>query len=176
MDTDNKGNIPVKTNKKQAPKNETNEAWPVLRHPILEMERAFDRLFGRSWPTVGYWNDVPVGGNLVEFESMRMPSLDEVDRDNEVLVRAEIPGIEKKDIYVSLTDNLLTIKGQSNKEEKEEKSDYYRHEISSSSFSRSVTVPANVDATKTVANLKDGVLEIKLPKVEAANRRNITVM
>ncbi len=176
MDTDNRGNIPVKTNKKQAPKKATNEAWPVLRHPILEMERAFDRLFGRSWPTVGYWDDVPVGGNLVDFESMRMPSLDMVDRDNEVLIRAEIPGVEKKDISVSLTDNLLIIKGQANKEEKEEKGDYYRHEISCSSFARSVTVPANVDATKTVANLKDGILEVKLPKIEASKRRNIAVM
>jgi HSP20 family protein len=93
-----------------------------------------------------------------------------------VLVRAEIPGIEKKDINISLTDNLLTIKGESKKEEKEEKGDYYRREISSSSFARSVTVPASVDVSKAVANLKDGVLEIKLPKAESSKRRNIMVM
>jgi HSP20 family protein len=172
MDTDNKVNIPVTTSKQQAVKT----SWPVLQHPILEMERAFDRLLGRSWPTFGYWNDNALGGNLLEFEGVRLPSLDVVDRDNEVLVRAEIPGIEKKDISVSLTDNLLTIKGQSSKEEKEEKGDYHRHEISSSSFARSVTVPANVDISKTVANLRDGILEVKLPKVEASKRRNITVM
>jgi HSP20 family protein len=114
--------------------------------------------------------------NLFQVEGVRVPSLDVVDRDNEVLVRAEIPGIEKKDIDVSLNDNVLTIKGQSSKEEKEEKGDYYRREISSSSFARSVTVPANLDISKTVANLKDGVLEVRLPKVEASKRHSISVM
>jgi HSP20 family protein len=172
MDTDNKGNIPVTTSKKPV----TKTAWPVLQHPIAEMERAFDRLFGYNRPLMKRWNDFSVLDNLFETEDMRVPSLDLLDRDNEVLVRAEIPGVEKKDISVSLTDNLLTIKGQTNKEEKEEEGDYYRHEISCSSFARSVTVPANVNAAKVVANLKDGILEIKLPKVEASKRRNIAVM
>jgi HSP20 family protein len=173
MDTDNKGNVPVTTSKKSVP---AANAWPMLQHPIAEVERAFDRFFGRSWPSMKRWSDFPVLDNLFETEGMRIPSLDVVDRENEVLVRAEMPGIEKKDINISLTDNQLTIKGESSKEEKEERGDYYRHEISSSSFARSVTVPANVDAAKTVANLKDGILEIKLPKTESSKRRNITVM
>lgn len=168
MDTDNKGNIPVTTGKKEMAKT----FWPALQHPVAEMER----FFGRNWPSVRRWGDFTALDNLFEAEGLRMPSLDVVDRDNEVLVRAEIPGIEKKDINVSLTDNLLTIKGQSSKEEKEEKGDYYRHEISSSSFARSVTVPGTVDVSKTVANLKDGILEIKLPKVESSKKRNIAVM
>jgi HSP20 family protein len=172
MDTATKGNIPVTTSKKEEP----YSSWPVLHHPIAEMERAFDRFFGRSWPSLGRWGGSPSLDNLFEIEGMRMPSLDVVDRANEVLVRAEIPGIEKKDINISLTDNLLTIKGESKKEEKEEKGDYYRREISSSSFARSVTVPASVDVSKAVANLKDGVLEIKLPKAESSKRRNIMVM
>ena len=162
MDKDSKGNIPVTSSKSEAAKG----SWPVLQHPIAEMERAFDRFFRHSWPL----------DNLFQVEGVRMPSLDVVDRDTEVLVRAEIPGIDKKDINVSLTDNVLTIKGQTSKEEKEEKGDYYRNEISSASFARSITVPTNVDVTKSVANLKDGILEIKLPKAESSKRRNITVM
>jgi HSP20 family protein len=162
MDTDNRVNIPVTSNKRQA----TKTAWPVLQHPILEMERAIDHFLERNWPLE----------NLFQAEGLRMPSLDVVDRDNEVLVRAEVPGIDKKDLNVSITDNLLTIKGQTSHEKEQEKGDYYRHEISSSSFARSVTVPANVNAAKVVANLKDGILEIKLPKVEASKRRNIAVM
>ena len=138
----------------------------MLQHPIAEMERAFDRFFGHRWPL----------DNLYQIEGLRMPSLDVVDREAEVLVRVEIPGIDKKDINVSLTDSVLTIKGQTSKEEKEEKGDYYRNEISSASFARSITVPTNVDITKSVANLKDGILEIKLPKAESSQRRNITVM
>lgn len=161
MDTARKGNIPVTSNKSEAAKGH----WPVLQHPIAELERAIDRLFGRNWPL----------DNLFQVEGLRTPSLDVVDRETEVLVRAEIPGIDKKDINVSLTDNVLTIKGQTSKEEKVEKGDYYRNEISSASFARSITVPANVDVGKTVANLKDGILEIKLPKSESSKRRNITV-
>jgi len=139
------------------------------------MESAVERFFDHRWPSLLRWNEISSGDTLFEFEGQRLPSLDVIDRDTEVLVRAEIPGIEKKDISVSLSDNLLTIKGQTNKEVKEEDSDYYRHEISSSSFARSVTVPGTVDVSKIVANLKDGILEIKLPKMESSKRRNIAV-
>ena len=171
MDTDTKGNIPVTTGKKEPAKT----SWLALHHPIAEMERAFDRFFRRNWPSLRHWSDFPSLDNLFEVEGMRIPSLDVVDRDSEVLVRAEIPGIEKKDINISLTDNILSIKGQSSSEKNEEKGDYHRHEISSSSFARSVTVPASVDVSKAVASLKDGVLEISLPKTESSKRRNIEV-
>jgi HSP20 family protein len=162
MDTATKGNIPVSNGKKAAVKSST---WPALQHPILEMERAFDRFLDRNWSV----------DNLFQVEGLRMPNLDVVDRDKELIVRAEIPGIDKKDIKVSLVDNVLTIKGQTSNEEREEKGDYYRNEISSSSFARSVTVPTNVDITKAAANLKDGILEIKLPKVESSKCCNIAV-
>lgn len=171
MDTDNKGNIPVKANKES-----TKNSWPSLHHPIEEMERAVDRFFGRSRPSIWHWDDIPLIESFFEAKGQRLPTIDVVDRDTDILVRAEIPGVDKKDINVSLTDNLLTIKGQSSSEEKEEKGDYHWHEISSSSFARSVTLPGTVDASKTFANLKDGVLEITLPKAETSKRRNIEVM
>lgn len=172
MDTATKGNIPVTTSKNEAAKT----SWPALQHPIVEMERAFDRFFGHGRPSLKRWGDFSALDNFFEVQGVRMPSLDVLDRETEVLVRAEIPGIDKKDIKVSLADNVLTIKGESSKEEREEKGDYYRNEISSASFARSIPVPTNVDVTKTIANLKDGILEIKLPKAESSKRRNITVM
>jgi len=168
MDTETKGNVPVKTSGKEAAKT----SWPSL-HPIADMERAFDRFFGRRWPSL--WSDTPAVDTLFEFEGLRLPSLDVIDRDNEVVVRAEIPGIDKKDINVSLADGVLTIKGQTSTERKDEKGDYYRHEISSSSFARSVAVPATVDGSNVVANLKDGILEVKLPKTATSKRQNIVV-
>ncbi len=117
----------------------------------------------------------PLFGNLFEEVDVRLPGLDVIDRDNEILVRAEVPGIEKKDLDISLTDNLLTVKGQSSSEKKEEKGDYHRHEISHSSFARSVTLPGMVDSTKAAAVMKDGILEITLPKMEPSKRRNIAV-
>lgn len=169
MDTENKTNIPVTSGKEVA-----KTSWPDI-HPIAEMERAFDHFIGRSLPSLWRRHDFSMLDNMFERQGQRLPSLDVIDRDVDILVRAEIPGIDKKDINVSMTDNLLTIKGQSSREEKEEKGDYYRHEISSSSFARSVTLPSAVDASKTAANLKDGILEITLPKVENSKRRNIAV-
>ncbi|MDP2231627.1 Hsp20/alpha crystallin family protein [Methylotenera sp.] len=171
MDDKVKGNIPVTTSGKEVAKS----SRPGL-HPIAEMERAFDRFFGRGWPSsLLSRGDTPAVDSLFEFEGHRLPSLDVIDRDAEIVVRAEIPGIDKKDINVSLADNVLTIKGQTSTESKEEKGDYYRHEISSSSFARSVTVPGVVDGSKVVANLKDGILEVKLAKTAASKRQNIQV-
>jgi len=168
METENKGNVPVNTNKSVA-----KNLWSA--HPITDMERAFDRFFGRNWPSLWRRHDVALFDDVFEFEGMRLPSLDVIDRDADIVVRAEIPGIDKKDLNISLTDNLLTIKGQSSSEKKEEKGDYHRHEISNSSFARSVTLPSSVNSAKTVANLKDGILEITLPKEESGKRKNIAV-
>jgi len=169
MDTENKGNIPVTTNKDAG-----KSSWSAMGQ-IQDMERAFDKFLNRKFPSLWHWNETPTVDTLFEFEGHRLPSLDVVDRDNEVLVRAEIPGIDKKDLNISLADNILTIKGQTKSESKEEKGDYYRHEISSSSFARSVSVPGSLDVSKTVVSLKDGILEVTLPKVESSKRRNIAV-
>jgi HSP20 family protein len=162
-------NIPVTSNNKV-----TRTTSPTF-HPLLEMERAFDRLFDRRWPSLWHARDFSALDNLFEVDGKRMPNLNVVDRDNEIIVKAEVPGLDKKDINVSVNDNLLTIKGQTSKDEKEEKGDYFKREISSSSFARSITLPSAVDTSKTVASLKDGVLEIKLPKTEASKQRSIAV-
>ena len=169
MSKENKENVPVATTKEEA------KTKVAAIQPITEMERAFDRFFRRGWPSLWRWGDMPMPDNLFEWEGQRSPNLDVIDRDNEILVRAEIPGIEKKDLNISLTGNLLTIKGQSTSEVKEEKGDYHKREISSFSFSRSVVLPGAVDTSRTTASLKSGILEITLPKVESSKRRTITV-
>lgn len=158
----------------------THTTPSMIKHPIAEMERAFERFFGRGFPSLWHGRDFPVmdslfGDSLLEFNGQRLPNIDVVDRDNEILVRAELPGVEKKDLSISLTDNLLTIKGESKTDKKEEKGDYHRREISSSAFARSFTLPGGVDSNKAAASLKDGVLEITLPKAESSKKRNIEV-
>ena len=172
MDTQIKDNIPVTANKK-ATKVKTQN-WLSLK-PIIDMERAVERFLSRRWPSLINWNDLPPEDNLFEFDGLRLPTLDVIDRDNELLVRAEIPGIHKKDIHISFADNVLMIKGHTDHEKEEEKGNYYRHEISSSSYARSVRVSSNVDESKVVANLENGILEIKLPKKESSKRRSIKV-
>jgi HSP20 family protein len=104
---------------------------------------------------------------------LRAPAVDVVERDEEVVVRAEVPGVEKKDVDVSITASSVTIKGETRREEKEEKGEYYRCEISRGAFSRTVSLPASVDPDKAKASFKDGILEITLPKVEKAKRRTL---
>jgi HSP20 family protein len=105
----------------------------------------------------------------------KMPKLDIVERDNEVVVRAELAGVDKKDIDVSVTDNTITIKGCTKKESREEQGDYFRSEISEGAFSRTATLPCDVDGKKAQANFTDGILELTIPKLEASKRHTVKV-
>jgi len=151
-------------------KGEIQKAPSRMLSPFEGFDRMFDEFFGRGWmrPFRRDWLAFP------EFE-MTIPKVDVIDRDEEVVVRAELPSVKKEDIEISISGNLVTIKGETKKEEKEEKGDYYRAEISRGSFSRMVSLPADVDESKAKASLKDGVLELTLPKLEKAKRRTIKV-
>jgi HSP20 family protein len=140
-----------------------------LPRPVFgDVERLFDEFFGRRWPRPLAWER-----SLAELPSV--PSVDVIDRDDEVVVRAEVPGYRKEDIEVSVSDSSLTIKGEMKTEEKEEKGDYYRCEISRGAFSRTVSLPAPVDDAKAKASMKDGVIELTLPKLEKAKRHTIAI-
>lgn len=143
---------------------------PQVVGPFDEMDRWFDDFFSRRWLRPWRWES-----RLPEAFSLSMPKVDVVDRANDVVVRAEVPGVEKKDIEVSVSGNMLTIRGETKKETKEEKGDYYRAEIARGAFSRTLALPAEVDDSKTRAAMKDGVLELTLPKVEKAKRRSIKI-
>lgn len=180
MATKHGQNIKVTGNAAASKDNVVKSASPIVRHPLIDAERAFDRFLARGFPSLGQGRDFQTidslfGNNLFELGGQRLPSLDVVDRNDEVLVRAEVPGVDKKDLNVTLTDNILTIKGESRSEQKVEEGDYHKREISSSSFARSLTLPGTVDAAKAVASLKDGVLDITLPKVESSKKRKIAV-
>jgi len=105
----------------------------------------------------------------------RIPSVDVIDRDDEILVRAEIPGVKKKDLDVSVTEDSICIKGSAQHEEEEEKGEYCRRETASGSFARTVPLPGEVDTAKVKAEFKDGVLEMTLPKVKQAKRQKISL-
>ena len=105
----------------------------------------------------------------------KSPSVDVIDRDDVIIVKAELPGVDKKDINVSVTSNTVTIKGSTRHEEKEEKGDFYRCEISRGSYSRTLSLPAEVDEEKTKAKVKDGILELTLPKLTKSKRHSVKV-
>ena len=148
-----------------------------------DMERMFeDMTTGRWLQPFGMFEDLSTGRWLQPFSWQRpftfgtpLPHVDVIDHDDEVLVRAEVPGYKKEDIAVSVLDGSLSIKGETKSEKKEERESFYRCEISHGAFSRTVGLPAAVDESKAKASMKDGVLEIALPKIEKSKRRAIAI-
>lgn len=142
--------------------------------PFDEMERMFENFFERRWlrPFQKGWPAFPK--LAAPFKGMA-PSVDIIDRDDEVVVKAELPGVDKKDLEISVTQNTVTIKGSTSHEEKEEKGDYYRCEISRGSYARTLSLPADIDEENTRATFKDGILELTLPKLKISKRHTIKV-
>lgn len=132
------------------------------------MAHWFDEFFNRPWPRL---RDLPA----LETLDAATPRVDVIDRDDTVVVRAELPGIGKDDIDLSVSGNTLTLKGSTREEEEQEDGDYHRKEIVRRYVSRTVTLPCEVNGDAANARLKDGMLEVTLPKVEQAGRRKITV-
>ena len=104
-----------------------------------------------------------------------MPAIDlSEDKDNFVL-KAELPGMKKEEIEISLHEGVVTISGERKQEEKHESADMYRSERFFGRFHRTVSLPSAVDAEKVTASYKDGILMVTLPKSEAAKRKQIQI-
>ncbi|MFO7595044.1 MAG: Hsp20/alpha crystallin family protein [Desulfocurvibacter africanus] len=116
----------------------------------------------------------PFGGFSM-LEKAEFPSVDVSESENEVMVKAELPGLEAKDVDISLENNQLIIRGEKRFEEEEKKENYHRIERSYGSFFRSVPMPIKVKQEGIKAKFDKGVLRITLPKDEAAKSRKIEI-
>ena len=103
------------------------------------------------------------------------PKIDVVDRNKEIFVKAELPGFDKDDLDISISNNQLVIKAKTCKEEKEEEGDYLKQEIRKSEIYRSVLLPAEVDDAKIKTSFKNGLLKLTIPKHEKAQRKQIKI-
>ena len=103
------------------------------------------------------------------------PTVDLYEEKDEIVVKAELPGIDKNNIEVNLTDHMLTIKGEKKKEEEVKEKNYYRSERSYGSFLRTLELPKDVHADKVKASFKNGILEVRMPKTEEAKAKEIKV-
>ena len=126
-----------------------------------DMERMMEDVFGRT--PLAAWRSKSLGAPA--------PALDLYEEKDEVVAKAELPGMEKKDIQVNISDHHLTIKGEKKKEEETKEKNFYRSERSYGSFCRSIELPADVEPDKAKASFKDGVLEIHIPKTEEAKKQ-----
>jgi len=110
-------------------------------------------------------------GSFGEF----LPSLELKEDENQFLLHLDIPGMDRKDLDISVTGSTLTIKGERKEEENKKGKGYFYSERRYGSFQRSIELPAEVDADKVMAGYKDGVLELTLPKSEKAKPKQIRV-
>jgi HSP20 family protein len=133
---------------------------------IQTMKREMERLVDRFWD-----------GDLPQLPSMGdwAPTMDVSETKDAVVVKAEVPGMEARDIQLSLQDQVLTLKGEK-KEEKEDKDEhFYRMERSYGAFVRTVRLPATVDGSEVKATFKNGLLKVTLPKATTAKGTTIPI-
>jgi HSP20 family protein len=103
------------------------------------------------------------------------PSVDVSESKKDITVKAEMPGMDPKDIDISLEDGILRIKGEKRKEEEERDMNFYRAERAYGYFNRTIGLPAEVDASKVDASYKNGILNIKLKKVKESEPKKIEI-
>lgn len=149
---------------------------PSKRQGLIDfddMDRWFDNFLTRRWHDP-FTFKFPLSADWSEM-TRNVPQVDIIDHDHEVEIRAALPGVKKEDLDVSISDQRITIKTSSKQEKKEEKENYYRREISSGEFQRTLTLPADVDADKADAKFEDGILNVTIPKLEQSKRKSIEV-
>jgi len=140
-------------------------AWSPFRD-LVSMQREVGRLFD------GLFSDVEANGNYAASWSPRA----DVSEDSEsYVIKAELPGVIKNDVKITLHENVLTITGEKKQEKEEKDRNFHRIERSYGSFERSFSLPNGVKTEKIDAAYKDGVLTVTLPKVEAAKPKEIEV-
>jgi HSP20 family protein len=104
-----------------------------------------------------------------------LPSLDVAETKGDLVVKAELPGMDPKEIDISLSDGVLTIKGEKKQEKEEKEEGYHLIERSYGSFARSIQLPKDVQSDKISASFKNGVLKLVLPKSEEAKKKEIKI-
>ena len=125
-----------------------------------------NRLFGHDdiWET---------GGSIMTADWL--PAVDVAETENAFTIRAELPGVEPKDVAVTVDNSVLTIKGERHADEEIKKENYYRMERAYGTFSRSFTLPSFVDASNVHAEFKNGLLVLTLPKKAASKARTVEI-
>lgn len=112
---------------------------------------------------------------MAASEEMIEPPVEVAESDGEVIVKMEVPGVEKDKLDVTVSDDQITVRGESRKESEEKRKNYYRQEIHYGAFQRSVALPIEVDAAKASAELRNGMLKVTLPKSKQPKAQQIKV-
>ncbi len=141
---------------------------PMVWNPFREMEqmeRMMDEAFGRPI----------IRRRLPEEEFIWSPAIEMYEKDNNYIVRMELPGIKPEDVDISVSGETLTVKGQRNPPEDIKDEAYQLCETCYGNFTRSITLPESVNADKIEANFENGILDIRIPKAEEAKPKQIKI-
>ena len=128
-----------------------------IKNPIFSLQKEINKMFDR------FFDDF----SLDRFEDRfreGYPRIDVTENESDIQIIADLPGIDNKDIEISLSDNILILRGENEDRVEEQNKNYYRRERSYGSFRREILLPAEVEAEKADANLKNGILKIVVPK------------
>ena len=139
----------------------------VVRDPFWKEFNTLSSQFNRLF-------DLPREENN-DFLGAWSPAVDIYDKGAEVVIHAEVPGMKKEDIDVRVENNVLTIRGKKERKEEVKDDGYFRTERSYGTFSRSFSLPSTVNVSKILAEYKEGVLTLALPKADEAKPRQIEV-
>lgn len=139
---------------------------PRILSPFEEIEKVFEEAWKRPFSLLG--SLLP---RLKTETEVIAPAVDIYEEGDDLVLKAELPGLNKDDIEVKVTDDYITISGEKKKEEKVEEKNYYRYERSYGSFSRTFRLPVEIQTDKAKAKFENGVLEIRIPKTEEAKTK-----
>lgn len=141
--------------------------FSMLRRFHEEMDRMFERMFG-GMPMSGSRRGLP---SMMAEMGIQMPSVDVWETSEEVMVRVDLPGVPPENIEIYTTEDSVTIRAESQQEQEQKERGYYRTERRYGRFDRNVDLPANIKQDEAKATFKNGVLEIKLPKMSPAGEK-----
>lgn len=142
--------------------------------PFDEIEHFFEQFRNRDWMHPFHSTSI-AQSHIPMFSEGKFPKVDIIDNEKDIVIRAELPGVDKKDLDISMTDNSVTIKACTSYEDKEERANYFRSEIAQGEYSRTIRLPADVMIDDAKTSFNNGTLELTVPKSERSQRRNIKV-
>jgi HSP20 family protein len=144
--------------------------WEPFRD-LVGLQERMNRLFDESYRGLGRTNsedDWALGGSWA-------PAVDIYEQDGSIVLKAEVPGMDAKDVEIRVENNVLTLRGERKFDNEVKKDSYHRVERAYGSFTRSFTLPNVVDTEKIKADYRDGVLRVSLPTKEEAKPRQISI-
>ena len=140
-------------------------------HPFYSLQREMNSLFDNF-----FWGfDVAPRGSAAAGMGMFTPSIDVKENEKEFIIKAELPGVEEKDIEVTVTNDAVTIQGEKKEEKEDKDKNYYYMERSYGSFSRVIPLEAEIESNKAEARFKNGILDIKIPKNQSVKEKGTKV-